>query len=90
MCDPSDADARHLDAIADDVRGILGNEVDLVSLEPDETAGGIVLLARYRLGEFTDVSLGAGPSLLAAHGALREQLVADRIGIGLAALTAAR
>jgi hypothetical protein len=90
MCDLSEADARYLDAIADDVRGILGNEVDLVSLEPDATSEGIVLLARYQLGEFTHASLGAGPSLLAAHAALRQQIVADRIGIGLAALTAGR
>lgn len=85
VLDLSDADRRYLERVADDCRLLLGPGVVVRELQirsNDE----VVLRLTYRLGEAERASEGRGDTVIGAHAALREQLVADRIGLGLRAI----
>jgi len=80
---PDDATTRHLEGVAEDIRGLLGAGIDLeevvAAVEPDAA----LIHARYRLGEATAESVGRGENLIEAHSMLRAAIVEDRIGLGL-------
>lgn len=80
---PDDATTRHLEGVAEDIRGLLGAGVDLqefvAAVEPDAA----LISARYQLGEATVESIGRGENLIEAHAHLRAAIVEDRIGLGL-------
>jgi hypothetical protein len=46
----------------------------------------VVLQLSYRLGPAQWMSEGHGETIVAAHAALREQLVVDRLRVGVSAL----
>jgi hypothetical protein len=81
----SEAEARYLDRVVEDCADLLGPGVDVDDLEIVEDAG-IVLRLRYHLGTVAWTSEGQGPTVTAAHGALREQLVIDRIKVSVTAI----
>ena len=86
----SEAEQHYFERIAEDCEEILGPGIELHGLEVDAnelTANAeVILRLRYRLGVADWTSEGHGETLIAAHAALREQLVLDRIRIGVRAL----
>ena len=86
MRDLSVADQEYFDHIAQDCAQRLGPGIELEDLALHDD-GEVVLRLRYRLGAETWTSEGRGETVVAAHAALRDQLVLDRIGVGVRALT---
>jgi hypothetical protein len=85
MSEVSDADRHYLQRVAQDCAQLLGPEIELSGLELDAKAD-VVLRLRYRLGQADWTSEGHGETVIAAHAALRDQLVLDRIRLGVRAL----
>jgi hypothetical protein len=81
----SEAQARYLGRVLEDCAELLGPGVDIEGVDVLED-GGAVLRLRYHLGAVAWTSEGHGPTLVAAHGALRERLVMDRIRVSTVAL----
>ena len=78
------ADQRYLQRVAQDCTNSLGSGVEVQDVELD--ADGDVVLRWLRLGTAEWTSEGRGETVIAAHAALREQLVLDRIRLGIRAL----
>ena len=85
MPEVSDADEHYLQRVAEDCEQLLGPEIELHGLELDST-GDVVLRLRYRLGPADWTSEGHGETVIAAHAALREALVLDRVRLGVRAM----
>ena len=85
----SDADQAYLSRVVDDCLELLGPGIEVRELELD-TNGEIALRLSYRLGPADWTTEGRGETVVAAHAALRDQLVVDRIGIALRAMVAPR
>jgi methyl coenzyme M reductase gamma subunit len=85
VTDVTDADRAYLERVADDCRRILGPEIELRKLEL-ATNDEVVLRLGYRLDDSDWLSEGRGETVVAAHSALREGLVLDRIRLGVRAL----
>lgn len=84
----SEAEALYLDRVLEDCADLLGPGVEIDGLEiADEPV--VTVRLRYRLGEVDWASEGHGPTMIAAHGALRERLVVDRVRLSLAAMVRA-
>ena len=83
----SDADQHYLERLAEDCLELLGPGMELTGLAL-ERDGGVTVRLSYRLGSADWTSEGHGPTVIAAHASLREQLVIDRIRVGVRALTA--
>jgi hypothetical protein len=81
-----ESETRYLDAILTDVESLLGPGVIVESIERADEADACRLSLRYRLGSEATTSEGVGESMVAAHAALREAVVIDRIGLSLRAL----
>jgi hypothetical protein len=81
----SQADREYLQRVAEDCEQLLGPEIELRALELDAKAD-VVLRLRYRLGPAEWTSEGHGETVIAAHAALRQRLVLDRIRLGVKAL----
>ncbi len=85
MPEGSEADRSYLQRVVEDCEQLLGPEIELRGLELDANAE-VVLRLRYRLGPAEWTSEGHGETVIAAHAALREQLVLDRIRVGVRAM----
>ena len=85
MPEVSEANQHYLQRVVEDCEQLLGPEIELRALEQDSKAN-VVLRLRYRLGPAEWTSEGHGETVIAAHAALREQLVLDRIRLGVRAL----
>jgi hypothetical protein len=85
----SDADRVYCERVAADCLDLLGPGMELTGLALDRH-GAVTLRLSYRLGATHWTSVGHGPTVIAAHASLREQLVLDRIRVGVRALTALR
>jgi len=85
----SDADQVYCERVAADCLDLLGPGIELIGLALDRH-GAVTLRLSYRLGTTDWTSEGHGPTVIAAHASLREQLVLDRIRLGVRALTAMR
>lgn len=81
----SAAERTYFERVAKDCEGLLGPEIELRSLEVDATSG-VVLRLRYALGKAEWTTEGRGETVIEAHAALREELVLDRVRIGVRAL----
>jgi hypothetical protein len=81
----SEADRHYLQRVAEDCEQLLGPEIELRGLELDANAE-VVLRLRYRLGPADCKSEDSGETVIAAHAALRERLVLDRIRLGFRAM----
>ena len=84
----SDADQLYLERVAADCLELLGPGMELTGLALDRNRE-VTLRLSYRLGTTEWTSEGHGLTVIAAHAALREQLVLDRIRVGVRALIAA-
>ncbi|HEY8819483.1 MAG TPA: hypothetical protein VIM25_11785 [Candidatus Limnocylindrales bacterium] len=86
----SDAEQHYFERVANDCEQLLGPGIELRELELDgnelDANPEVVLRLRYRLGAADWTSEGHGETVVAAHAALREQLVLDRIRVGVRAL----
>ena len=82
----SDADQLYFERVAADCLELLGPGMELTGLALDRGAE-VRLRLSYRLGTADWTSEGRGPTVIAAHASLREQLVLDRIRVGVRALT---
>jgi hypothetical protein len=85
MPEVSEAERHYFRRVAEDCEELLGPEIELRGLELDAN-GEVVLRLSYRLGRSDWTSEGRGESVIAAHAALREQLVLDRIRLGVRAV----
>ena len=85
MPDLSVADQRYLQRVAQDCEQLLGSGIEVQDVELDAD-GDVVLRMSYRLGTAEWTSEGRGETVIAAHAALREQLVLDRIRLGVRVL----
>ena len=83
----SDADQVYFERVAADCLELLGPGMELTGLALDRDAA-VTLRLSYRLGTTAWTSEGHGPTVIAAHASLREQLVLDRIRVGVRALIA--
>jgi hypothetical protein len=84
---PGDADARYLATIADDCLAILGEGFEIDDLIWDHDLGTRLTL-RYRFGGREAETTATGDTVIEAHGALRRQLVVDRVRLTFTALVA--
>ena len=84
---PDAATTRHLEGVAEDIRGLLGPEIELQELVAAVEPNAALIHARYQLGEATGESVGSGENLIEAHAQLRAAIVVDRIGLGLRLLS---
>ena len=89
MPDVSNADQIYLSRVVEDCEELLGPGIEVRGLELDAD-GEIALRLSYRLGPANWTSEGRGETVVAAHAALRDQLVLDRIRIGVRALVRSR
>lgn len=81
----SDATARYLERVAEDCELLLGAGIELRSVELDD--GEVVTLrVHYDLEGQPWTSEGRGTTAIAAHAALRDAVVLDRIRLGVRAL----
>ena len=85
MPEVSNAEREYFRRVAEDCEELLGPGIELQALEVDSNAD-VILRLRYRLGRADWTSEAHGETIVAAHAALREQLVLDRIRIGIRAL----
>ena len=85
MPEVSEADQHYFQEVAKDCEQLLGPGIELRGLELDANAE-VVLRLMYRLGPAEWTSEGHGETIIAAHAALREQLVLDRIRLGVRAM----
>jgi hypothetical protein len=85
MPDVSEADHHYFQRVVEDCEQLLGPEIELRALELRANPE-VVLRLRYRLGPAEWTSEGHGETVIAAHAALRDQLVLDRIRLGVRAL----
>jgi hypothetical protein len=85
MPDASDADRLYFQRVAEDCQQLLGPGIELDALDVDVN-GEVVLRMSYRLGAAEWTSEGQGETIVAAHAALREALVLDRIRLGTRAM----
>lgn len=81
----SEAEARYLDRVVEDCADLLGPGVEIDDVEILDDIG-VVLRLRYHLGTVIWTSEGHGPTMTAAHGALRQQLVVDRVKVSMSAV----
>jgi hypothetical protein len=81
----SEAELHYFQRVAEDCEWLLGPGIELCGLELDAN-GDVVLRLSYRLGRAEWTSEGHGETVIAAHAALRDQLVLDRLRIGVRAL----
>ncbi len=88
MPDVSEADQHYLVRVVVDCERLLGPEIELRALELDAQAE-VVMRLRYRLGKADWTSEGHGETVIAAHAALRDALVLDRIRLGVRAMVRA-
>jgi hypothetical protein len=85
----SDADQLYCERVAADCLDLLGPGMELTGLTLDRRAE-VTLRLSYRLATTDWTTEGHGPTVIAAHASLREQLVLDRIRVGVRALTTPR
>lgn len=85
MPEGSEAERTYFQRVAEDCEQLLGPEIELRALEMTGDAD-VVLRLRYGLGMAEWTSEGRGETVIAAHAALRERLVLDRIRLGVRAL----
>jgi hypothetical protein len=85
----SEADERYLAEIRADCANLMGAGAELLDLHRDPTATGVKLVARIRIADAEGESVGEGESMVAAHTALRTQIVLDRIRLSLSAIVQA-
>jgi hypothetical protein len=78
----SEAEDRYLAEVGHDCEAVLGRGIELLELESEKLDGAIRLVARYRLHDRPWESDATGENLIAAHAALRAQLLIDRIRLG--------
>ena len=81
----TDAEVAYLERIVADCAELLGPGIELGDVELVNNDD-VVLRLSYRLGVADWTSEGHGETVIAAHAALREQLVLDRIRVGFRAL----
>jgi hypothetical protein len=82
----TDADVAYLDRIREDCERILGTGVQVADLVWDK-GDPVTLTLRYQMGPVQATTVADGESVIAAHAALRQRLVEDRLRLGLDALT---
>jgi hypothetical protein len=87
VVDLADADRGYLERVAEDCQLILGPGIEIRELRLAANDG-VVLCLRYRLGAVERTTEGHGETVIAAHAALRDRLVGDRIGLGFRAIIA--
>lgn len=85
MPNVSNAEEYYLQRVAEDCEQLLGPGIELRGLELVANAD-VILRLSYGLGPADWTSEGHGETVIAAHAALREQLVLDRIRLGVRAL----
>jgi hypothetical protein len=85
MADVSNADRGYLERVVEDCTELLSSGIEVRRLEVDAN-GEVVLRLSYHLGAADQTSEGRGETVVAAHAALRDQLVLDRIRLGVRAL----
>jgi hypothetical protein len=85
MPDVSDAEDQYFQRVVEDCERLLGSGIELRGLELDAN-GDVVLRLTYSLGAAEWTSVGRGETVVAAHVALRDQLVLDRLRLGVRAM----
>ena len=81
----NEADERYLRDMAADCVAWLGSGAQLLELRRETIGGAVRLEARFRIGHRECESSGIGPSVVAAHAALRAQILVDRLRLGVVA-----
>jgi hypothetical protein len=85
MPNVSNAEEHYLQRVAEDCEQLLGPGIELRGLELVANSD-VILRLSYGLGPADWTSEGHGETVVAAHAALRDQLVLDRIRLGVRAL----
>jgi hypothetical protein len=85
MPNVSNAEEHYLQHVAEDCEQLLGPGIELRGLDLVANDD-VILRLSYELGPANWTSEGHGDTVIAAHAALREQLVLDRIRLEVRAL----
>ena len=78
----TEAEDRYLTEVGHDCEAVLGRGIELLELESEQLDGAVRLVTRYRLDDRAWESDATGENVIAAHAALRERLLIDRIRLG--------
>lgn len=82
----SEADNRYLAEIGEDCLDLLGPGIELLGLDREDVDDTVRLVARYRFAGRLAQSAASGETVVAAHAALRERIVFDRVRLGFEAV----
>ena len=86
----SEATTRYLEGVREDCASVLGPGIPVLSVQQEELDDGVRLLVRYDIGGKVQATVATGETVVAAHAALRMQLVSDRLTIGFTGLVSRR
>ena len=86
----TDAEALYLARIREDCELLLGPGVEVLDVRREPADEGVRVVLRYQLGMQQRESAAAGETMLAAHAALRDRIVVDRLRFGYADLVEQR
>jgi hypothetical protein len=81
-----DADNAYLNRIADDCRTVLGPGATVLGVERVDVESAVRLTVQFQLLGAQRETSGVGPTVVAAHAALRHELVRARLEAGFGAL----
>jgi hypothetical protein len=83
----SEAALRYLDGIGRDCASVLGPDSAVLSVDHEDLGGGVRLRVRYEIRGTVHEAAATGETIVAAHTALRVQLVRERLEISFTDLT---
>jgi hypothetical protein len=82
----SEAQAQYLGRIGDDCAALLGRDAAVLGVGEAKLGGTVRLFVRYMFAGKQHETIATGDTVVAAHAALRSQLVHDRLRIGFTSL----
>ena len=86
----TDAEAQYLTRIREDCELLLGSSTEVLDVRREPAVEGVRVVLRYLLGTRERESAASGETMVAAHAALRDRIVIDRLRFGYADLVEQR
>jgi hypothetical protein len=82
----SEAATQYLEKVREDCASVLGSDIQVLSIERVDAAGGVGLRVRFEAHGTVQEMSAIADTVVAAHAALRSELVRARLGVGFASL----
>jgi hypothetical protein len=82
----NEATTQYLEKVRDDCASVLGSGIPVLSIEQVDAAGGVGLRVRFEAHGTVHEMSAIGDTVVAAHAALRLELVRVRLSVGFTSL----